>query len=76
MDSEIRLLLEEKKLSSHVIGALGHLGITDLATLAHIEASEDKFRAMIEREMRLKTEDGMSGRVLIAKLIGVWHYHR
>ena len=66
MDSEMRFLLEEKKIPVEVIGLLGHLGMTDLPTIAHIESSEDKFREMIGTELGLESEVGMACRIMIS----------
>ena len=76
LDSELRFMLEEKKISNDVMSLIGHLGISDMSTLAHIEESEAKFRDMIKTEMGIGSDDGMAARVQVAKLIDVWHAAR
>ena len=50
MDAELKFLLEEKKISRDIVALFGHLGLTDVTTVAHIEESESKFRGMLESE--------------------------
>ena len=73
MDAELKFLLEEKKISKDIIALFGHLGLTDVTTVAHIEESESKFREMLEAEFGLKASEGMASRVQISRLIDVWH---
>ena len=76
LDAELRFLLEERKLTSDTMGVIGHLGIVDVSTLAHIEESETSFRKMVETEIGLVASEGMAARIQIAKLIDVWHASR
>ena len=36
MDPELKFLLEEKRISVEIISLSGHLGLTDVTTVAHI----------------------------------------
>ena len=76
LDAELRFMMEEKKMSADIMSLIGHLGIADVSTLAHIEESESKFREMIKVEMGLCSDDGMPARVQISKLIDLWHAAR
>ena len=76
LDAELRFLLEEKKIVSDMICLFGHLGLTDVATLAHIEETEAKFREMLEKEFGMVSSEGMAARVQTSRLIDIWHAAR
>ena len=46
LQSELRFMMEEKSVPLPVASVFGHLGLTDLLTLAIIETEGGKFRAM------------------------------
>ncbi len=76
LEPEFLALLESKKVRMEVRAVAGHLGLVRLATFAHLETDEMKFRELLKEEFGLDGGEGMRARIDIAALVESWRTAR
>ena len=70
LSPELRIVFEEKDV--RVMGALGCLGLSRIATFANIEQEPQHLRELLEKELGYTRDDDLADRAMVSNISEAW----